>query len=171
MAQMQDAAEEARQKAQEVGGKASGRAREHVDQRSTEAGQRVSDTAGDIRSVGDELRKQGKDGPAKIADQVAERAERVGSYLQESNSNRILNDVEEAGRRQPWAVVAGGLLAGFVASRFLKASSRDRYQASRSTNGSTSHNGAPRGGPYSGSPSATSIPVEPPGAVTAPPRS
>jgi len=123
MAQMQDAAGEARHKAQEVGGKARGRAREQVDQRSTEAGQRVSTTAGDIRSVSDELRKQGKDGPAKVADQVADRAERVGGYLQEADSDRILHDIEEAGRRQPWAVVAGGIALGFAASRFLKASS------------------------------------------------
>jgi len=172
MDQMQGAADEAKQKAQEASGKARDRAREQIDQRSTEAGQRVSSTAGDVRSVGEELRKQGKDGPAKIADQVAERVERVGGYLQEADSDRILNDVEEAGRRQPWAVVAGGLVLGFAASRFLKASSRDRYQ-SRTRSGGP--NGArrsgqwpdgqprPTAGAYSEGPGSPSTPVEPPG--------
>jgi len=35
--------------------------------------------------------------------------------------------VEDFGRRQPLAVVAIGLVAGFAASRFLKASSSSRY--------------------------------------------
>jgi hypothetical protein len=110
---------------------ARGRAVEQIDQRSTEAGRRVSDAAGDVRSVGEELRRQGKDGPAKIADQAAERAERVGGYLQDSDADRILRDVEDFGRQRPWAVVAGGLVLGFAASRFLKASSERRYRSTR----------------------------------------
>jgi hypothetical protein len=120
---------QAQEKAQEAAGQARGRLREQVDQRSTQAGEQVASTASDIRSVGLELRNQGKDGPAKLADQAADRAERVGSYLQESDADRILRDVEGFGRRQPWAVVAGGLALGFVASRFLKASSRGRYES------------------------------------------
>jgi hypothetical protein len=128
----QDAAGQAQEKAREAAGQAKGRAREEVDRRSTETGQRVSSTAGDVRSVGEELRKQGKEGPARMADQVADRADRLGSYLQESDADRILRDVEDFGRRQPWAVVAGGIVLGFAASRFLKASSRDRYRSSSS---------------------------------------
>jgi hypothetical protein len=131
MEQVQDAKEQAREKIQEAGGQAKGRVRDEVDRRSSEAGERVAAAAGDARSVGEELRRQGKDRPAQLADQVASRAERVGSYLQESDADRILGDVEDFGRRQPLAVAAGAFAIGFVASRFLKASSRDRYQASR----------------------------------------
>jgi hypothetical protein len=120
--------DQAKEKAQEAAGEAKGRVREQVDQRSTDAGQQVASTAGDLRSVGEELRKQGKDTPAKLAEQAAERTERLGSYLTESDADRILGDVEDFARRQPWAVVAGGLALGFAASRFLKASSSQRYQ-------------------------------------------
>jgi hypothetical protein len=123
-----DQVDQAKEKAQEAAGQAKGRVREQVDQRSTEAGEQVSSTASDLRSVGEELRKQGKDTPAKLADQAAERTERLGSYLTESDADRILGDVEDFARRQPWAVVAGGLALGFAASRFLKASSSQRYQ-------------------------------------------
>jgi hypothetical protein len=123
-----DQVDQAKEKAQEAAGQAKGRVREQVDQRSTEAGQQVTSTAGDLRSVGEELRKQGKDTPAKLADQAAERTERLGSYLSESDADRILGDVEDFARKQPWAVVAGGLALGFAASRFLKASSSQRYQ-------------------------------------------
>lgn len=128
----QDAAGQAQEKAREAAGQAKGKARQEVDRRSTEAGERVSTTASDVRSVGDQLRQQGKDGPARMADQVADRADRLGGYLQESDADTILRDVEDFGRRQPWAVVAGGLLLGFAASRFLKASSRERYRSSSS---------------------------------------
>jgi vacuolar-type H+-ATPase subunit H len=127
--QVEEAKEQAKEKVQEASGQARDRVREQVDQRSTQAGERVASVAQDARSVGEELRRQGKDQPARLADQAADRAERLGSYLQASDADRILRDVEDLGRKQPWAVVAGGLALGFVASRFLKASSQRRYSS------------------------------------------
>jgi hypothetical protein len=124
---VEDVKEQAQEKVQEASGQAKDRVREQVDQRSTQAGERVASAAHDARSVGEELRRQGKDQPARLADQAADRAERLGSYLKESDADRILRDVEELGRKQPLALVAGGLAVGFVASRFLKASSQRRY--------------------------------------------
>lgn len=121
-------AQQVKQQAQRATGQARDRLRSQVDQRSTEAGERAASTAGDVRSVADELRKQGKDQPAKVAEQAADRMERIGGYLKESDADRILGDIEDFGRRKPWAVVLGGLALGFAASRFLKASSSRRYQ-------------------------------------------
>jgi hypothetical protein len=139
--QAKDAAQEkaqeikgqAQEKAEEAKQQASGKVREQVDQRSTQAGEQVSSTASDLRTVSEELRKQGKDTPAKLADQAAERTEKLGSYLSESDADRILSDVEDFARKQPWAVVAGGLVLGFAASRFLKASSSQRYSGRTSS--------------------------------------
>jgi ElaB/YqjD/DUF883 family membrane-anchored ribosome-binding protein len=125
---VQGATEQAKEKAQEVAGEAKQTLRSQVDERSRMAGDRVRGQASDLRSVSDQLREQGKEGPAKLAQQAADRTERLGSYLEESDADRILADVEDFARRNPWAIVAGGLAAGFVASRFLKASSSDRYQ-------------------------------------------
>ena len=102
-----------------------------MNRRSTDAGERVQSTAADVRSVAEELRRQGKDAPAKYAEQAAERAERLGGYLHEADGDRILRDVEDFGRRNPWAVVAGGMALGFMASRLLKASSSERYRSAR----------------------------------------
>ena len=82
----------------------------------------MSGIASDVRSVSEQLREQGKDQPAKLAEQAADRAERLGGYLRDNDADRILSDVEDFGRRQPWAVIAGGVAVGFLASRFLKAS-------------------------------------------------
>jgi gas vesicle protein len=124
----QQAAGQAQEKAQEAAGQAKGALRSQVDQRSTEAGERLGGVVSDVRSVSDQLREQGKDGPAKLADQAAERADKVSRYLQDSDAERILGDVEDFGRKQPWAVIAGGVALGLVASRFLKASSSRRYE-------------------------------------------
>jgi hypothetical protein len=125
----QEVVGQAREKAQEAAGEARSRLRDQVDHRSTQAGERISSTGSDLRSVGQELRNQGKDSSARLADQAADRVERVGSYLAESDADRVLGDIEDLGRRQPLAVLAGGMVLGIVAARFLKASSSRRYQS------------------------------------------
>jgi hypothetical protein len=122
-------ASQAQDKAKEAAGEARGRVREEVDRRSTEIGGRVGGSAGDARSVAEELRRQGKDTPARYVEQAADRAERLGSYLERSDGERIVRDVEDFARRNPWAVAAGGLALGFAASRMLKASSSERYRS------------------------------------------
>jgi hypothetical protein len=129
---VQDAAGQAREKAQEGAQRAREGLRGQVDQRSTQAGQRVRTQSEDIRSVAQQLREQGKEGPAKVAEQAADRAERVGSWLEDSDGDTILNDVEDFARSNPWAVALGGLALGFAASRMLRASSTDRYQSAGS---------------------------------------
>jgi ElaB/YqjD/DUF883 family membrane-anchored ribosome-binding protein len=124
----QGAKEQVQEKAQQAAGEARSRLQDQVDQRSTEVGEQVSSSAHALRSTAERLREEGQDGPAKAAEQLAGHAERVGSYLSDSDAERILRDVEEFARRQPLAVVGIGLFAGFAASRFLKASSRSRYQ-------------------------------------------
>jgi gas vesicle protein len=131
---VQQVAGQAQEKAQEAAGQAKGQLRSQVDQRSTQAGEQVSSTASDMRSVAEQLREQGKEQPAKLAEQAAQRAERVGGYLKESDADRILHDIEDFGRRQPLAIMFGGLALGFMASRFLKASSQNRsYGGSNGT--------------------------------------
>jgi ElaB/YqjD/DUF883 family membrane-anchored ribosome-binding protein len=125
------AKEKAREQAQQAAGQAKSTLRSQVEQRSTEAGRRVGGVASDVRSVGDQLRQQGNDRPAKLVDEAADRAQRLGDYLERSDADRILGDVEDFGRRRPWAVIAGGMAVGIAASRFLKASSSSRYEQHR----------------------------------------
>jgi hypothetical protein len=136
-----EVADQAREKAQNLSGQAADQVRTQVDQRSTEAGERITATADDIRSVSESLREQGKDGPAKMADQLAERAERAGGYLRDADANQLLGDIEDFGRRQPWAVLAGAAVAGVAAARLLKASSRNRYQGQGQITTGTVHGG------------------------------
>jgi hypothetical protein len=139
--------EQAKEKAQEGAQQAKRTVRDQVDQRSTEAGERVGSTAQDMRSVSEELRKQGKDQPAKLAEQAAQRAESLGDYLKRTDGDTILRDIEDFGRQRPWAAIVGGLALGFAASRFLKASSSRRYETSPSS--TTGTRGLTAGAPTS----------------------
>jgi hypothetical protein len=127
--QVRDRAQVAQDKAKGALGQARGQLRDQVDLRSTQAGERVANTAADVRSIADELRQQGKDTPARMVDQVAGQAERFGDYLKGASGDRILRDVEGFARSKPGLVVASGLALGFAASRVLKASSSSRYES------------------------------------------
>ena len=159
----QQVAGQAQEKAHEAKVQARDKLRSQVDERSTQYGHQIQSQASDLRSVGDQLRQQGKDGPAKMADQAAERVEKAGNWLAESDTDRILDDVEDFARRNPWAVVAGGIALGLAASRFLKASSTDRYRTRQQLLNSTEQ---PRFSRPVGTPAVTS--GQHPGAGQAP---
>jgi ElaB/YqjD/DUF883 family membrane-anchored ribosome-binding protein len=125
--QVQQVAGQATEKLQEASGQVTDRVKQEVDTRSSQAGAAVGSTAHSLRAVAKELRNQGEETPAKLADQVAEKVEQVSGYLTNSDPNKMLSDVENFGRRQPWLVVGAGMAIGFVAARFLKASSGRRY--------------------------------------------
>ena len=71
-----------------------------------------------------------------VVEEVARRADDVGGYLQSAEADRILGDIEGFARRRPWLTAGVGAVAGLMASRFVKASTR-RREGARS-NGSDS---------------------------------
>lgn len=179
----QSAPEQAKEKVQEAAGGASEQARSRVtnvvDQRSTDAGQQVEKTAQALRETSSQLTDQGLGAPAKVLDAVVDRIEGAGTYLQNSDGDKILHDAENLARRQPNTVIFGGLTLGFIASRLLKASSSRRYKSSsvgNGTDGTTgsgsagygSRGGLPRAGTTAGSATAAGAGV---GALSGSPTS
>jgi hypothetical protein len=100
-----------------------------VDERTTQIGLQVMSVARELHSVGDQLRASG---PAALAagyvDQAADLVERLGTYLQDADSERLMADLETVARANPWSLAAGALVLGFATSRFLKTSSARRYR-------------------------------------------
>jgi hypothetical protein len=121
----------AQDRAEPAIGQARDRVRSEVDQRSTQAGEQLSSLAQAMRRTGDDLRSQGNEPHGKVADAAAERIDQAGSYLQRADADTLLGDVEDLARRQPLVAVAGGLVLGLAAARFIKASSDRRYDAYR----------------------------------------
>ena len=134
---VREGAEAVQEKAADVKVQAGQRLRQELDTRSTQVGSELQSTAVAIRRAGEQLREEGKDGPARVTSYVAERTERLGGYLSGANSDRFMQDIEDFARHQPWLMAVGGATAGFLASRFLKASSARRYQSTDSGTGSS----------------------------------
>lgn len=141
----QDVGGQAQEKAQEAKSKAGQRVREQLDTRSTQAGEQVSSVGQALRRTSQQLRDDGQDMPARLAERGAGQADRLGNYLQRSSADDILGSLEGFGRRKPWLVATGAALVGFAASRLLRASSESRYQAS--PEGRTSYRRVPSPGP------------------------
>jgi hypothetical protein len=115
-----------------------GMLRSQVDSRSTQAGEQAQSLAETLRQTATRIREDGDEQKARyarIADEGADRLDRVGRYLSESDADELLSKVEEGARRQPWLVAGMGLVLGIGAARFLKASSTERYHRSQLPNG------------------------------------
>src|SRR5687767_13326803 len=76
------AQEQITEKAHELGGKAEFQLREQLDQRSTRAGEQVQSIGKVLVSGANQLRSEGQEVPAKVVDEVARRADDLGTYLQ-----------------------------------------------------------------------------------------
>jgi ElaB/YqjD/DUF883 family membrane-anchored ribosome-binding protein len=127
---MSQVQQQVQDKAKDVKADAVQRVREQLDTRSTELGGQVQSLSHALRRSAEELEGEGKNGPAGVARQVAERVDHLGGYLKDSNSTRFLEDVESFARSRPWATAGIGAMIGLAASRFLKASSSNRYAQS-----------------------------------------
>jgi hypothetical protein len=132
--------EQVKERVQDVAEQAKGQTRDQlrtqIDERTTQVGEEVSSAARAFRQAAEQLRQEGSGRAGSLVETVAERGERLGSYLSGADGESVLREVEEFARRQPWVVAGAGVIAGFLGARFVKASSRSRYQvatAPRST--------------------------------------
>jgi ElaB/YqjD/DUF883 family membrane-anchored ribosome-binding protein len=104
-----------------------GMVQDQLDQRSTQVGKQVGSASQTLRRVAEQSRMEGNNQQARLTEQVADRGERLSNYLIEADGRRMLDEVEDFARREPWLVAAAGLAMGFLVARTLKASSADRY--------------------------------------------
>jgi ElaB/YqjD/DUF883 family membrane-anchored ribosome-binding protein len=123
--------EQAQEKAEEVKAQAAGRMRGQLDTRSTEMADQIAPFAQALHQAGDHLVGQGNESGGKAAHRAGDQVEQLSSYLRSSGSDRFLGDIEGFARQRPWAAGGIGVVAGFMAARFLKASSESRYTSSQ----------------------------------------
>jgi hypothetical protein len=57
----------------------------------------------------------------RLAEEDADQAERIATYLQQTDAREIIIKVEDVARRQPLIFLGGAFLLGVAASRFIKA--------------------------------------------------
>lgn len=117
-------ATEAVSQAREAGRELTDRARERMfgelERGSAAAGTRVHAAADDVRDMAAHLHSRERDGTARVADEIADRLERVSAYLSDTQSDQILNDARDFARRRPAVVAAGAAVAGIVVGRLAR---------------------------------------------------
>jgi hypothetical protein len=144
------AKEHAQDTAREVKGQTREQLRSQLDDRSTQVGEQAASTARAMHRASSQLREEGNERAAGLIDAVADRGQRLGEYLRGADGEQLLRDVEAFARRQPWLMVGGSAVAGFLGSRFVKASSHGRYQAQHG--GAGANNGYPHAVPTASPP-------------------
>jgi hypothetical protein len=102
--------------------------RDEMDRRTTEFGDQLTSVASAMRRGTDDLRTEGKDQAAMLMERGAEQVDRLGHYLTDANGDQMMRDVEDFGRKRPGMLAFGGLVLGFAAARFLRASSDRRVR-------------------------------------------
>lgn len=98
-----------------------------IETRSAESGRRIRSTAQNLRSIAAQLRNDpATSGAADLTERGADIADRLGSYLEQTDIRQIVADAEAFGRDRPWVVAGAGLAAGILASRLLKSTAARR---------------------------------------------
>lgn len=120
-----DVADQAKGRAQAAAGQARDQAAAQVDEKSTQVGRQIGSQGEALDGVAGELRKQGKDGPANVAEQAAGKVKDAGEYLEQADGEKLVGTAQQVARDNPAAAAAVGAAAGFAAGRVIKASLDD----------------------------------------------
>lgn len=119
------AADTARDAKDQIQSKAQGLAAERKD----EAAGRVTGFARALEGAASSLEENGQATEARLTRQAADSLSRLGEATHGKEIGDIVAAVEDFGRKQPVAFLAGAALAGFALSRFLKSSNGKRSQS------------------------------------------
>lgn len=117
-----------------VSEKVGGQLSTQADTRSTQVAEQVTPISEALRKAGSHLEDEGNGKPGQAVNAIADRVDDFGSYLREGDADRFMSDFQRFGRSRPWVLAGAGVALGFVASRFLKASSPEaEYGTSRAS--------------------------------------
>ncbi|QYO76064.1 hypothetical protein [Devosia salina] len=129
---------QARQDVEELGrqakdkmGEATANARSFAEDQKDLAANQITGVADAIRRVADELEGNDQQTIARYARDLAQGLSKVGSEVQQRDTDDLMGAAESFGRSQPVAFLGAAALTGFVASRFALASAHRR--ASKAT--------------------------------------
>ena len=124
--QDQDLLQKAKQTGGEIVNQVQQQAGTQIDRGKETAANELSQVVNAVRQFGQNLAGEAN-GPiaryaAEYGDKAANSLERLSNYIREQDAKRLLNDVENFGRRQPALLLGGAFLLGFAGARLIKSS-------------------------------------------------
>ena len=122
----QDLLEQAKQTTHEVVSQVQQQASSQINRQKETAASELSTVVNAVRRFGETLSNEGQ-GPiarfaAQYGDKAADGLDRFARYLREQDPKRLLNDVQNFGRRQPALMIGGAFLLGFAGARIIRSS-------------------------------------------------
>jgi len=122
----QDLMQDAKQTASEVVNQVQQRAGDQINRQKETAASELSTVVNAVRRFGESLNNEGNGPIARFAAQYGDKAanglDRLATYLREQDLKRLLEDVQNFGRRQPALLIGGAFLLGFAGARVIKSS-------------------------------------------------
>jgi len=123
----QEAVEELKENMQRTGEnlkhQAEEQTRSHLNKEKEWIAQRIDKTAQSLRDASKNLTEQELDPMARFSDGMAVCLENASNYLKEKSIGEITEDLEHLAKQRPFLFLVGAFTTGFIASRFIKASS------------------------------------------------
>jgi hypothetical protein len=129
------AAHEASVRTAEAGRRAREAATEAADARRHDVSERLQGIARAFRETSDRLRDEDDAAAARVAEVAARGVENVAGYLHNHDVREMVREAEDFARRHPSLFIGAAIVGGFLAGRFLHASTRrrEREEMSEST--------------------------------------
>jgi len=122
----QDLLQQAKQTTNEVVSQVQQQATTQVNRGKETAASELSTVVNAVRRFGETLTNEGNGPIARFAAQYGEKAadnlDRFATYIREQDPKRLLNDVQNFGRRQPALLIGGAFLLGLAGARLIKTS-------------------------------------------------
>jgi ElaB/YqjD/DUF883 family membrane-anchored ribosome-binding protein len=145
--------DQAKRTATETASGAGNMVRQRIDDQYHRLGQRLDDMVKNMNQAADSLDKGGSPGAGNLIHGATRQMERVTGYVERTSAEDIISDASQYAKQHPWTVIAGGVVAGLIASRFLKAAMpssgggspigrSSNYQAGSGYESGTSHHAA-----------------------------
>jgi len=122
----QDLMQDAKRTASEVVKQVQQRAGDPINRQTESAVSELNTVVNAVRRFGETLNNEGNGPIARFAAQYGDKAanglDRLAKYLREQDPRRLLDDVQNFGRRQPALLIGGAFLLGFAGARVIKSS-------------------------------------------------
>lgn len=128
----QDLLQHAKQATGEIVNKVQQQAGSQLNQQKETAASQLSQVANAVRRIRENIPEQ-EGGPigrfvGDYGEKAANSIDRLSTYIREQDPKRLLNDVQNFGRRQPVLLIGGAFLLGFAGARFIRSSMGTEYQ-------------------------------------------
>ena len=122
----QDLLQQAKQTTNEVVSQVQQQATTQLTQQKDTIASQLSSVVNAVRRFDETLSNEGNGPIARFAGQYSQKAadglDRFAQYLKEQDPQRLFNDVQNFGRRQPALLIGGAFLLGFAGARIIKSS-------------------------------------------------